>query len=96
MKIRFELRALDELSAIVDYYLLQSVDVAARFEEEFESATRFLAENPQIAALVEGRVRRWNLNKFPYAIFYQPHPDGIVIVTIMHARRDPEAWKKNR
>lgn len=96
MKIRFELRALDELSAIVDYYILQSVDRAARFEEEFERSTSFLAENPQIAPPVEGRIRRWNLNKFPYAIFYQPHPDGIVIVSIMHTRREPEAWKKPR
>lgn len=96
MKVRFELRALEELSAIVDHYLGQSVDVAARFEEEFEGATQFLAENPQVAAVVEGRVRRWNLNRFPYAIFYCPHADGIVIVTIMHTRRDPEAWKKPR
>jgi plasmid stabilization system protein ParE len=96
MKVRFEPRALEEFSAIVDHYVHQSADVASRFVDEFDGATSFLAENPVAPVVVEGDVRRWNLNKFPYAIYFRPRTEGILIVAIMHARRDPDAWKDNR
>jgi len=40
------------------------------------------------------RSRRCPLNRFPYAILY--HIDGkhIVIVAVMHMRRNPDKWQE--
>ncbi len=97
MKYRFDPRALAEFEEAVDYYLRQSPDAASWFVDEFEAAVSFVLENPRTPLRVEGRVdgeiRRWNLRRFPYAMFYRPNADGITIISMMHARRDPDFWK---
>lgn len=92
-RFRFGPRALEELEEAVDYYLERSSDAAAGFVDAFEAAVHFVRESPQAAACVTGDVRRWNLRRFPYALIYRMVDDVIVIIAVMHGRREPDYWK---
>jgi hypothetical protein len=48
--------------------------------------------HPEAAPKVKGEIRRRILTRFPYAILYQVDPDEIVILAVMHLRRNPEYW----
>ena len=37
---------------------------------------------PQVRILVEGR----------YVVIYEPQPDGVAIIAVVHGMRDPENW----
>ena len=38
-------------------------------------------------------VRRRLLRKYPYAIYYWPSDDRIVVLVVIHTSRDPRIWR---
>ncbi|WP_437595993.1 type II toxin-antitoxin system RelE/ParE family toxin [Sorangium sp. So ce590] len=92
-RFRFHPRALQEFEEAVDHYLELSPEAASRFVDAFEAAVGFARRNPDAAARIEDDVRRWNLRKFPYALIYRLSSEHIVIIAVMHARREPGYWK---
>jgi plasmid stabilization system protein ParE len=92
-RFRFHPRAFSELVEAVDFYLELSPQAASGFVDAFETAVAFVRENPGAAVRVERDVRRWNLRRFPYAVIFRDGDDGIVIIAVMHARREPRYWK---
>lgn len=96
MRLRFEPRALREFEEAVEHYLEISPEVASRFVDEFEAAVDFVRQNPTVLARVDGDVRRRNLRRFPYALIYRPTDDSVILIAVMHARREPAYWKTRR
>ena len=43
---------------------------------------------PEIAPVYVDSVRRQVVQRFPYGIFYEPHPNRILIVAILDLRQD--------
>jgi len=43
--------------------------------------------------VIEGDIRRCLTKVFPYAVLYSIEPDHILIVAIMHCRREPGYWR---
>jgi toxin ParE1/3/4 len=60
-----------------------------RVEETVERSGRM----PELHAEIYKGVRRTFINQFPYAIFYRVEESRVVVVGVMHARRDPKRWK---
>lgn len=93
MRHRLDPRALEDFEAAVEYYLRLSPEAASMFVDEFEAAVAFVSQNPAAAALIDSDVRRWNFRRFPYALLYRLIDERVVILGVMHARRDPKVWK---
>jgi toxin ParE1/3/4 len=93
MRHRLHPDALQEFEEAVEHYLALSPDTASRFVDEFEAAVAFVRRNPEAAARIEGNVKRWNFRRFPYALIYQVVDNRLVILAVMHGRRDPDYWK---
>ena len=55
-----------------------------------------IQRHPEGFALVRGEVRRALVMRFPYAVFFTIESDRIVVLTIMHTSRNPEAWPGGR
>ena len=89
-------RALQEFEEAVEHYLELSSEAASRFVDEFEAAVSFICDNPKAPQRFEGDLRRWNLQRFPYALIYRIIDARVVIVAVMHMRREPGYWKTRR
>jgi hypothetical protein len=54
---------------------------------------------PEMFRRVHGEVRRANVSRFPYAVFYRIDPKSVVVLTVLHTAREPKLWpqpKKQR
>ena len=85
-------RARDDLAEIWDYIADDSIKQADAFIDRIDSAFHLLAGQPMMGRerdeLVPG------LRSFPigrYVIFYEPLPDGIAVVRVLHSARDIDA-----
>ena len=49
-----------------------------------------IAVFPKIAPLYFHEVRRQVMQRFPYGIFYEPHPTRVLVAAILDLRQDPQ------
>jgi plasmid stabilization system protein ParE len=52
-----------------------------------------LQQRPEFGLTVYKQLRRANVRRFPYGVFYQVLNDRIIVVAILHGRRAPRRWK---
>lgn len=71
------------------------IDVAERFLNSAEGTFDFLAQQPMLGAPLAlkrpelARLRNWRVDGFEnHLVFYEPHPDGVSIVRVLHAASD--------
>lgn len=87
--------ARDELDAHMDYYENIQPGLGRDFHNEIVSALSNIIDHPQMWPKVEGEIRRYLTNEFPFSVFYrynQPEQQ-IVIYAIMHNKQHPDYWK---
>lgn len=78
------------------YYGDVSVALLANFDLELENAVQYLIENPLHQQCIFEEVRKMNLRKFPYAVFYEVSDEFIFISAITHLRRHPNVWQTRK
>jgi plasmid stabilization system protein ParE len=72
------------------WYRSVSPALADDFIGAVDAATFLARERPLAFQLVHRSFRRILLHRFPYALFYYPDKDRIVVVAVLHQARDPE------
>ena len=93
MEVRILAPAEAELLDAVTYYNGESEGLGYEFAAEARRTIARIIEHPNAWAPISKRTRRCRLNRFPYGILYQLRPETILIVAVMHLRREPEFWK---
>jgi plasmid stabilization system protein ParE len=94
LELRLEARA--EFLDAVRYYESQRAGLGARFKAEVDRTLTRIATAPQQFAQVEPGYRRAVVHNFPYGVFFMGMEEEIVILAILHSRRNPEVWKSRR
>jgi toxin ParE1/3/4 len=67
--------------------------LGTEFLTEFRVVVALLREMPEAFPTVHGSIRRVLLKRFPYALYFFLDQDTVVIVAVVHARRDPAVWR---
>ncbi|MEO1394965.1 MAG: type II toxin-antitoxin system RelE/ParE family toxin [Cyanobacteria bacterium J06634_5] len=93
MKYVFHPAALTEYSEAVKYYAEQRVELAQSFIDSIESTIFSIRESPQRYPIIESDIRRCLTRKFPYGILYTIEPDFLLILAVMHCKKDPGYWR---
>ena len=93
MRVGFLQVAEDELAEAIAYYNLQSEGLGLEFAAEARRALGRMLMYPAAWTSVSRRTRRCRLNRFPYALLYQPRCDSLLIVAVQNLHRDPDSWK---
>ena len=62
------------------------------FEEGSERYAATLIYYP----LMHRTVRRGWIRRFPYGLFYQVEAGVVVVIGVLHARRDPRCWQSRQ
>ena len=92
--IVFDPAARDELVEAVAYYDRQDESLGDAFLTEVKRAVARIREFPTAWAAVSPRSRRCRLARFPYGLVYQPLPNQIRILAVMHLHRRPGYWQE--
>lgn len=94
MKIKLLSVAEQEFVEAVDYYNDQCQGLGYEFAAEINRTMERIVSFPQAWTQISSRTRRCLTNKFPFGVIYQVRNDTILIIGIMHMKRDPIRWQK--
>lgn len=85
-----------ELNEAADFYDLESPGLGTVFIDEVQRAIASIARFPDASPLIQGRLRRRLLIKFPYSLVYSVRPTEIRILAVAHQKRRPFYWRGRR
>jgi len=81
-----------DLAAAFDWYELQSAGLGAEFLLVIEATLATVQRNPKQYQVVHRHIRRALTRRFPFGVFFLARGATIVVLAILHARRDPHTW----
>jgi plasmid stabilization system protein ParE len=95
MPRRFIVRPLAEadLENAAHWYGEERARLAERFLRDVDQTFARVRERPLQFPTVSGDVRRALLHTFPYAVYFRASEDSIVVLAVLHLRRDPRVWR---
>lgn len=79
-----------DLQHAYSWYEEELPGLGGEFREEFFRAYRKLQSGPQLYAVRFSGIRRLNLDRFPYGIFYTINGDAIRVLAVLHGSRETE------
>jgi toxin ParE1/3/4 len=82
-----------EFEEAVRHYRARGRLLGDRYAAEVRFAIRRILESPERWRVVEEDVRRCGVRVFPYSVLYTIEPDFILIVAVMHGKRQPGYWR---
>lgn len=93
MRVEFHPEALAEFRAAAEYYEKQQLGLGERFANAVEMAVAHVVAAPESGRIIEDGIRRCLTKVFPYTVLYLIGPDHILVVAVMHCRREPGYWR---
>ncbi len=93
LAVAFHEAAALELSDAAAFYEQECPGLGAALLDEVEAALTSLAQFPEGAPVLRGRIRRKVLLRFPYSLMYSLHPDNVRILAVAHDKRRPFYWR---
>jgi plasmid stabilization system protein ParE len=96
LSIRLEPEAENDLLAAWAWYEEQRPGLGHRLVDELDVLFEAIAENPKRFPLKYRGLRQAIAGCFPYVTYYRETPDAVVVLAILHIRRDPEPTLDDR
>ena len=93
MQYYFHPEAEEELLAAADYYEDCEDGLGISFAREVISAIEMIVQHPKAWSVIEGKLRRCLIGRFPYGIIYAEVNGTIHILAVMNLHREPGYWK---
>jgi plasmid stabilization system protein ParE len=92
-----KLRAVEaDVAEAAVWYEDQRAGLGERFVLAIQTADKLLLSNPLRYSVRFSDVRRLNLGDFPYSIFFFIHDGAVVVLAVLHNRRDTRAILERR
>ena len=85
-----------DLRDAYDWYEDQQPGLGREFAADFLSHYRHPVDDAQLYAVRFAGVRRLNLDRFPYGLFYVIRPPEIWLLAVLHASRDAQTLLAER
>jgi plasmid stabilization system protein ParE len=82
-----------DIAKAFDYYEGKKEHLGFEFIGQVEQAIGRISEHPLSHRKVVDDVRRANLDRFPYGLWYRIDPDGSIVIACLHHRRRPSLLK---
>ncbi len=75
------------------FYDSRRPGLGAVFSLEIEAAIKRILDTPDRWRCIEQDVRTCRTHTFPYAILYTIEANSVLIIAVMHLRREPGYWR---
>jgi plasmid stabilization system protein ParE len=82
-----------EFDEAIDWYEQQRPGLGDDFAEAVQDVFNKISATPLIHATVLRDIRRGNVQRFPYSVYYRVKPKWVVVISVFHNRRDPRIWQ---
>ena len=88
-KVKFVKEAANELRESVEWYEQSAEGLGLRFMNEIDSTIERIKLNPDLYQKIISQIRRIQVNKFPFSVFYKTEDNILIILRIFHNKRKP-------
>jgi len=92
--ITFKSEVYDDIKAAYDWYESQRVGLGEDFLLTLEESYAKITRTPKLYQDIYKSVRRKLVRRFPYGIFFVIREDTIIVLAILHTKREPHKWQK--
>jgi plasmid stabilization system protein ParE len=82
-----------DLDDAATWYESQQSGLGSRFLDAVDHVLNRVRESPLQFPSVSAGVRRALLPTFPYAVYFRETEQAVVILAVLHLRRDPRLWR---
>ena len=95
MTRRFIVRPLAEadLEDAARWYEDERAGLSVRFLSDVDRTIARIRERPFEFPAVSSDVRRALLHTFPYAVYFRTSDEAVVVLAVLHLRRNPKVWR---
>lgn len=83
-----------DLTEAYDWYESQLAALGAEFLLVVEASLAAIQRNPKQYQVIYRRIRRALTRRFPFGVFYLTRRNTIIVLAILHAKRDPQLWQQ--
>ena len=85
-----------ELNDAADFYDIAGVKLGAAFIEMVQRTIKRISEFPEAAPVIRLQIRKTQVARFPYSVFYSVRSNEIRILAIAHQKRRPFYWRSRQ
>ena len=75
------------------WYAARAAGLGTEYTRAVRAMLAAVERNPRQFPIARGEVRRALLLRFPYALYFIPEREHIVVIGCLHGRRDPRLWQ---
>ena len=75
------------------WYESRQTELGKEFLEEIDAVFQRIVERPSLYRKVHRDARRVLMRRFPYSVYFLEEPDRIVILAVLHQKRNPAVWR---
>ena len=83
----------NDLAQARAWYEMQRAGLGAEFMLCVEDVFERIKRMPLLHEMVHRGVHRTFTRRFPFAIYYRQEDDIVVVLAVIHSRRDPQHWR---
>ena len=94
IRARFSSAAERDVLEAQRYYARQSPGLDLSFKAELDQVLTQIRTYPASYPIVHEEIRRANLSKFHFGVFYVQRRDHVFVLGVVHHARHPRTWKR--
>lgn len=83
-----------DLQVAFEWYELQKEKLGIKFIHQVDKIIERIKSNPKQFPKVYKKIRRANVNRFPFGVFFIVHANTAIVFAIFHNSRNPVVWKE--
>jgi plasmid stabilization system protein ParE len=83
-----------DVEAVFTWYEKEKTGLGWEFLDELQAAFDRIAEDPFKYRVIRREIRRSLTHRFPYAIYFSVESNVVVVLAVLHTRRNPAVWKR--
>ena len=85
-----------DIEEIIEWYGKENKDLSKEFVRILEQTFEQITDNPFLFQQVFKDYRKVNTAKFPYKIIYRISENEVIVLAVIHHKRNPEVWKNRK
>jgi plasmid stabilization system protein ParE len=82
-----------DLEDAARWYEEERAGLAGRFLSDADKTFVRIRERPLQFPEISSNVRRALLHTFPYAVYFRASEEAVVVLGVLHLRRNPRVWR---